>query len=361
MNGVVPSSSQSAIIPNVANDPLVSDNLQACNALVLVPNASLELNGSFAVHGGGTIQGTVPGTGELRAEGAGTFVGVGTISVKTVFNQDVTVQGGPLTIADDLDVREDLTVKAAGELVVSGTADLVPTTSAVLSGAGTLDLDGTVFLRMSDGASVPRLEIAGSLSVDSAAFTPSTGTVRFDGAAQTVTQLSGSPTQLFQVEVDAAADVMVTGDLSVSGDLEVDGDLDVGSDLDVDGDFHGGSLSSLSAGGSITFGGDIEHAGMLSSSNRIVINEPSTATLVVDVTNPFPLGLDVDVGGRLVLLSDITVQGDVFVLDGTLAAGTGSGTSSRPARRGARALCGRRSLSRARRHRPSPRGTSRPS
>jgi len=318
-NGV-PNSTKTAVILGQPNSPLVSSP-QACNALLHITGGPMEVNSTLSVHGGALVNGTVPGTGELRFEAAGNLSGRGSISVKTVFNQDMTVQGGPLTIADDLDVREDLTVKAAGELVVSGIADLDPLTTAVLSGAGTLDLNGAVDLQMADGASVPRLEIAGNLSIDSAAFTPSTGTVRFDGAAaQTVTQLSGNPTQFVDVEISATADVTVGGDLALAGDLDLDGDLDVSADFDVDGDFRGGSTSSLSAG-TIHFGGDIEHGGMLSSSNRIVINEQSAAVLVVDVTNPFPLGLDVDVGGRLVLLSDVTVQGDLFVLDGTLAPG----------------------------------------
>lgn len=319
-NGV-PTQTKSAIIPDVANDPLTS-GFQTCNALLMEPGALLELdNNNFAVFGGATIHGTVSGAHEFRAEGAGVFAGAGTISGKTLLKDDVTVQGGPLMLAD-LEAREDLTVEAAGELVVSGNADLVPSSSAVLSGTGTLDLDGAVDLEMTDGTSVPRLEIAGQLSIDSAVFTPSSGTVRFDGTvAQVVTQLSGSPTQFANVEVAASADVTIAGDVSLLAALDLEGVLDVGADLDIEGDFFGGALSSLSAGG-IQFGGSIEHGGMLSSGNRIEVGEGSTADIVVDSSSSFPTGIDVDIGeGRMTLLSNFAVQGDLNLLDGTLAPG----------------------------------------
>jgi hypothetical protein len=230
-NGV-PTSTKSAIIPDVANDPLVADSLQSCQGLLLRPGGALELNGSFAVHGGGTIHGTVPGTGELHAAGTGvaTLAGRGTVSVLTVLDQDVAIQGGPLTIGNDLDANADLIVELASELDV-------------------------------------------------------------------------------------------TGGLVVQGDLTIEGDLTVSADCDIEGNFQGGSTSSLSAGG-IHFGGDIEHGGSLSTSQAIVITEPSPITLVVDVSDPLPADLDIDVGGRVVLASSLTVLGDLQVLDGTLAAGT---------------------------------------
>ena len=141
----VPTSADNVIVPNVANDPVVSTS-QAANGLVLASGATLTtanggtltLNGNF-INNGGTTLGS--GTGTIAFAGAATQ----TVSGTATFFNNLTVGSTGLTASALVQVQRVLLLN--GSLTSNGNLTLLSNatgTAHVVNATGTVTGNATV-------------------------------------------------------------------------------------------------------------------------------------------------------------------------------------------------------------------------
>ncbi|HIN39663.1 MAG TPA: T9SS type A sorting domain-containing protein, partial [Flavobacteriales bacterium] len=155
--------------------------------------------------------------------------------------------GGNITIGGDLTVNSSGTFNPGSYTVtVTGSTDIDATLSI---STGTFDANGTFD---ATGGNVTftgagRLQLGGSTVTSLGTFTESTGTVEYDGAAQTV-----ASDTYYNLEIDGSGTKTMAEDVDVNNDLTLTaGSLDMGPsgyDLNLAGDMSGsGSLIASSA------------------------------------------------------------------------------------------------------------------
>ncbi|WP_161787199.1 DUF4394 domain-containing protein [Hymenobacter sp. IS2118] len=141
----VPTATDNVFIPNVDNDPVVS-NAQQANSLTMAagatlttaPGGTLTLNGNF-VNNGGTTLGS--GTGRVAFAGGGVQNVIGT----TTFFNNVTVGGSGLNAAAPVQVQNELLLD--GSLASGGNLTLLSNatgTAYVVNASGVVSGNATV-------------------------------------------------------------------------------------------------------------------------------------------------------------------------------------------------------------------------
>ena len=259
-------------VANGSGDDLVSDgSLTVSGGLVLADGALVDVNGAFNATSGVV---TFSGAGDLKLGGTGSSsLGTFTAGTGTVWF-DGASQTVPAVAYHGL------------RLVGSGTATL---------GSG-IDVNGTLVV----GGSISALSSSGTFTLSGTAdfgteVSSVGGTVVYDGAAQTVDDLTYSTLRLTG-----------TGTVTLRDGVTVESALVVGS-----------SVSALSSTGTLTLGGTADFGtGVSSVGGTVVYNGSDPSIDDVTYTN-----LTVGSTGAATLQGDTTVQSSL-VVQSTLVVGS---------------------------------------
>ena len=201
---MVPDLSALAIIPNVANDPVISDGPASAKGIVLRAGATLDVSDKDV-----TVANAIDSEGDISISGSPTVTVGGNLtcnagsfasgSSTVVLNGDSSVQEVALNVGDFYDLKVSTTSGASAKLI--GAVGIRGNLS-ISSG----ELDG--------GSST--ISLKGNWS-NFGVFTPSTSTVSFGGTYQTVDAASAET--FYNVRVGAATQLAINNDASVASEL----------------------------------------------------------------------------------------------------------------------------------------------
>lgn len=357
-NGV-PDQDTDTTIPDAANDPVLDGTGGTCASLnittgILTISSALTLtiNGDFSNTGTLTMtDGTIKlagSAGSTAATGASSFYN---LEIAKSSGMGVTA-GANFTVINNLTITSGFFDVDTRTITVgtTGTGN-VTVTGTLKIGTGKLDVKGT--FDASAGGTVTftgagRLELGGSVPTNGlGTLTAGTGTISYDGAgAQTVRSLGVTYNHL---EIAKTGGSTATGEaaavLAVNGNLRmVSGNLTAGVAIDINGSFVMESGAGTFNGATFvhTFAGNFTHDGGTFSGGTGSYTFDGTATQTIggSVSTTFPSisvasGATVEVntsgaGVTVTVSSDVTVTGTLRVAASrTLTVGgTVSGTGS---------------------------------
>ncbi|MBI3098717.1 MAG: hypothetical protein HYY93_10830 [Planctomycetes bacterium] len=358
--GLVPTQDVDVLLPGaLANYPVLDGAGGETGSIFIDPGASLTINtnltlevfGDFDNNGTFTMtNGTVKFRGDVPNVNPG---------VSPLYNMIVDKFGtGSVTLANDLALTNDLTV-TTGPLQVGAFAVTVGTTGtgnltigdagALRIGTGTVDVKGTFDASASgvvEFTAAGRLDLGGTVT-SFGSFTPSTGTVRYDGASAQTVRSDG--VTYYHLEIaksgGSTATTEATASLVVNGNLRVISDsLTLAAAMDL-----AGALSLEAAAGTLnagsfshTIGGSLTHDGGTLTAGSSTFTFDGSGTQTLGGTASTTLNAVTAAGGATLLISPsgaatVTASGALTVT-GTLQIAAGDSLTANGAVSGAGAI-----------------------
>ena len=291
---VLPDATIDVIIPNVANDPIISAGnanansltIQVGGILVINTNRSLTLASNFT--NGGTL--TIPNGSASTISVGNNYSNSGTVNLGNSSTVELTAASGIKSLAFGGSSLNNLTLNGAATFNLTSNLDV---NGSLTITNGTLDVTASNFT----------ITVAKNWT-NNGSFTARSGRVTFDGTvAQAISAGgSGATKRFYNFRISKSNTATLTSDIYVSNNVElVSGTLNLGSiTLETPGTWNNTNVTVVPATSTVIFSG--------ASSMTLTSNSQSFNHLTINKTG----------GNQVSLSSNTGVNGTLTITAGTL-------------------------------------------